>query len=48
MVCWPNRSLQPTAIPLRGLSAAELKRYVDARVLTESRASPAKVDSTPI
>jgi hypothetical protein len=23
----PNKSLQPTAIPLRGLSAAELKRY---------------------
>jgi len=23
-----NSSLQPTAIPLRGLSAAELRRYV--------------------
>jgi hypothetical protein len=29
----PNSSLQPTAIPLRGLSAAELRRYACNNVL---------------
>ena len=30
----PNQSLQPTANPLRGLSAAELGRYATKEVTT--------------
>ena len=29
----PNISLQPTVIPLRGLPAAELRRYAEATAL---------------
>ena len=35
----PNQSLQPTANPLRGLSAAELGRYVSGGGVVTSEAT---------
>jgi hypothetical protein len=43
----PNKSLQPTAIPLRGLPAAELTRFVEAGVPKSCRSRPAETGRHP-